>query len=57
MSKENVMYFQMDWMCFVLFPFKIYMYSLFFMDTSEVPAPGGFALVSHATAFDYLAVT
>lgn len=24
------------------------------MDTSEVPAPGEFALVSYVTAFDYL---
>lgn len=37
-----------------IFRFFSVLYSLFFMDTSEVLAPGEFALVSYVTAFNDL---
>lgn len=51
MQKDIVMFLNgLNMLCFV------FLCSLFFMGTSEVPAPGGSALVSHATVVYYLAV-
>ena len=49
-ERERDVFFK-KWAEWFSFPF---LFSLFFMDTSEALAPGGFALVSRAAAFVHL---